>query len=133
MVVKQFKFLSYLEWSKLHGEIEECIHCKGIKPDCSECNGSGEVTCFECHHTHDCEDCDGTGKVLCDYCDSITNEWAYKIQLARDKILVENYLKNQKAPELVEETSPRIEIQEAKKVKFSIINFLKKCTGRLKS
>lgn len=30
---------------------------------CSDCNGTGQVTCYTCDHEHDCDDCDGTGKV----------------------------------------------------------------------
>jgi RecJ-like exonuclease len=74
-----FKHLTYEEWVALYPEAAK------EEEDCEECDGQGEVECFECGHIRECQECGGTGK-------SKSARNFYEEQVERDEKAMAKYL-----------------------------------------
>ena len=75
-----YTFLSFEEWKKENPDIES------PDEDCKQCMGSGEHEC-ECGDAHTCNACDGSGSEG----DGLLG--VYRLQLRKDKSLLESYRK----------------------------------------
>lgn len=59
-LTKVVSFSDLKGWASAHGWLLE--YKKAHKETCSECDGTGIITC-DYDHEHDCDDCDGNGTI----------------------------------------------------------------------
>lgn len=72
------------EWAVLGPDL--CPECKGVRAECPDCDGAGEIDC-EClcgdEHWHDCKECGGRGWAKCRACGSKESERIMGVLMGR--------------------------------------------------